>query len=324
MVEQKQNLINHLLKQTKKGNVDNISRTIFYENFYTEHPEIRWALLAGMVSRNAGWNMTDLESKWFQQLVEKTERAVIFSTYERANWLIFADAYPQLVLYEYSKKRGKPYFHLLSEIGVSKFMEYEWRMFWEKRDEIRLCTAQIINEQYVIQKPVIENTFYQTKVFNTVGYFLEEHAHFSYVLFPTRRGELYGYYVRKFRDVSKRIWLGKKLAALLFNPTLFEQFIDFHKKVEPTGSRNDYARFLNWKTKNTSPMLRLTLPIFEHDHYLSEDWLIHAKGNLKHLFNPIECDIPNERTEWLRLKQLELYYSVKVKAWLSMKKTTSK
>lgn len=40
---------------------DNISRTVFYDQFYLKHKEIVWGYLASFVSRNAGWNMTDLE-----------------------------------------------------------------------------------------------------------------------------------------------------------------------------------------------------------------------------------------------------------------------
>ncbi|UOK59912.1 DUF2515 domain-containing protein [Bacillus sp. OVS6] len=31
------------------------------------NPEIRWAFLASMVSRNAGYCMTDLKGTWFQK-----------------------------------------------------------------------------------------------------------------------------------------------------------------------------------------------------------------------------------------------------------------
>ncbi|UOK59911.1 DUF2515 domain-containing protein [Bacillus sp. OVS6] len=57
----------------------------------------------------------------------------LFLTYEDANWLIFSDAYPQLMLYEISKQKGHPLFHLLDEFHVSPFMKREWQIFWRKK-----------------------------------------------------------------------------------------------------------------------------------------------------------------------------------------------
>lgn len=89
-----QNLIKKINTLTEKWNKDNISRTKAYEYYYSIHPEIKWAFLAGMVSRNAGWNMCDLEGKWMPKIVSPRFQHVLFITYERANWLIFHDAYP--------------------------------------------------------------------------------------------------------------------------------------------------------------------------------------------------------------------------------------
>jgi hypothetical protein len=313
-----QSIIKTIDNKTKKGNTDNISRTIFYESFYRRHPEIRWALLAGMVSRNAGWNMTDLESKWFQHLLNKTDRDILFSTYERANWAIFEDAYPQLLIYEWSKKIGQPLFHLLARLKVSSFMEQEWVRFWEKRDEIRLCTALIINEQHLIQKPVIEQPYYKNRVFSSLAFYLEEHAHFSYVLFPTRNGQLFGLYVRNFRDLNSRVWLGKQLAVILFHPDVHRLFLDFQQYTEHTGSRRDYQVYMSWRTRNTSPMLRLCYPIVDHHNEKKPDWYFSIKSkSVKALFLTVKEQDPIERTEWVRRKQLELYYAKKVKDWFS-------
>ncbi len=74
--------LNQIKSETRRANRDNISRTIMYEQFYFRHPEIKWSLLAGIVSRNAGWNMTDLESKWFQHSLKKSDRDLLFQTFE--------------------------------------------------------------------------------------------------------------------------------------------------------------------------------------------------------------------------------------------------
>ena len=88
-------LLNTIKRLTKKGNRDNISRTKAYEYFFRKYPEIKWALLAGLVSRNAGWNMCDLEGGLLSHLLTKRFRRQLFLTYEEANWRIFQDAYPQ-------------------------------------------------------------------------------------------------------------------------------------------------------------------------------------------------------------------------------------
>ncbi len=156
-----------IISETKMNNVDNISRTKAYLDFYIKHPEINWAFLASMVSRNGGWNMCDLEGKWFPKIIPQKVRNVLFMTYERANWLIFQDAFPQMLLYHYSTKIGRPLFHLLSFFHVSSFMEEEWYLFWNERNEKRLTTSLIINEQNVIQKPVIDHPVYRDKVFRS-------------------------------------------------------------------------------------------------------------------------------------------------------------
>src|SRR4051794_23121599 len=134
-------LVQFILNETNKYNRDNISRTDAYFRFYDQHREIHWSFLANMVSRNAGWNMCDLEGQWFPHLLKKEIRERLFITYERANWLIFQDAFPQLLLYQYSTKVKQPMFHLLKYFHVSAFMEVEWHYFWLHRDYWRLLVS---------------------------------------------------------------------------------------------------------------------------------------------------------------------------------------
>ncbi|GAA3327359.1 hypothetical protein GCM10020331_066980 [Ectobacillus funiculus] len=62
-------------------NRDNISRTHAYKEYYLRNCEIRWSFLASMVSRNAGWNMTDLEGKYYPKNTASagTEAFVFFN-----------------------------------------------------------------------------------------------------------------------------------------------------------------------------------------------------------------------------------------------------
>ncbi len=99
--------------KTIEKNVNNLTRTKAYLDFYLEHPDIHWALLAHMVSRNAGWNMTDLKGEWLPQLFSQREQKDYFQFLKRGNWLIFQDVYPQLLIFHYSLKQKKRFFTYL-------------------------------------------------------------------------------------------------------------------------------------------------------------------------------------------------------------------
>ncbi|MGO4888067.1 DUF2515 domain-containing protein [Anaerobacillus sp. MEB173] len=306
-----QHLLKMIKRKVEKGNLDNISRTVFYQQFYFKHQEIKWAFLASMVSRNAGWNMTDLEGELFQRSLPKQYRDILFYTYERANWLIFEDAYPQLLIYEESKKRQQPLFFLLKDFHVSAFMEKEWIYFWTHHDVWRLCYALIINEQHVIQKPVIEHPFYKKHVFHSLPFYFEDRFHFSTVLFPTVHGELYGFSVHHFTNVKSRIKLGKKLTWLLFFSPVAHQFICFAKRTEHTGSRCDYEQYLGSKRWRKTPFLRLTFPVIEHHRERSTDWY-NKWGNINKLFKPVKEQKKYRLTAWYFKKEQQLQAGVEI------------
>ncbi|MCP8968792.1 DUF2515 domain-containing protein [Ectobacillus ponti] len=293
-------------RQTEAGNADNITRTHAYQEYYRRQPEIRWAFLASMVSRNAGWNMTDLEGKYFPRILSDTVRKRLFLTYERANWFIFDDAYPQLLLYEYSKRENRPLFHLLAELRVSAFMEGEWERFWQKPDLNRLMTALIINEQNMIQKPVIEHPYFQKHVFHSLLFKFQELFHFSSVLFPTEGGRLYGLSVQGFEDISNRIDLGKRLAWLLFHPDYQESFQLFSDHTVHTGSRTDYEQYLAFHKNPDTPQLRDVFPMIPHQRSHVEDWWT-PEQPLQEWFSFTVPEEEPDITEHFLLKQKQLH-----------------
>lgn len=299
-------LITHIKQQTALANIDNISRTHTYQEYYLRNKEIRWSFLASMVSRNAGWNITDLGGKYYANVLSERMRKQLFLTYESANWLIFSDAYPQLLLYEYSKKMNRPLFHLSQFFNISIFMEKEWKDFWNKRDCIRLITALVINEQNKIQKPIIEHPYFQKYVFQTLLFKFQELFHFNAVIFPTTKGKLYGFSVYQFEELQKRIELGKKLAWLLFHPKYEVLFYDFSLRTFPTGSRVDYEQyFTNPKEKDT-PRLRDAFPVVLHQNSLEKDWF-HTKMNIEPLFLFQEPKEEIDITEWFLQKQHQIH-----------------
>lgn len=115
-------LIERIRAETAAANRNNVTRTEAYRIFVFPHSELHWALLAHMVSRNGGWNMTDLQGEWLPWLLNSEQRLAVFRFLEQANALIFQDAYPQLLLYERSRREGRSLFHLLPAFGVSSFM----------------------------------------------------------------------------------------------------------------------------------------------------------------------------------------------------------
>jgi hypothetical protein len=300
-------IVSHIVNTTKNKNYDNISRTKAYEDFYWNHPEIKWAYLASMVSRNAGWSMTDLQGKWLRKALGIEQRSLLFMTYERANWTIFHDAYPQLLLYEWSKRRNEPLFHLLKAFKVSRFMEQEWSRFWQENKVDRLMTALIINEQNVIQTPVMNNNNYKSHVFKTIPYKIQERFHFSTVVFPILSGKLFGFSVSNFDQLKKRIELGKRLAWLLFYSGLYEQFMTFSKTVPHTGSRYDYEQYFPDNRKRETPLLRTTYPMVSHSLDVKrKDWF-HGQ-NTEKWFKEKKVPKNYELTEWFKHKQDQLHF----------------
>lgn len=306
-------LLEIIALKTFSCNKDNISRTNAYYRFYSLHPDVRWSLLAHMVSRNAGWNMCDLEGQWVPRILGQEKRQQLFLTYERANWLIFQDAYPQLLLYHYSTKFGKPMFHLLKYFHVSLFMECEWNYYWKVRDCDRLTTSLIINEQNVIQLPVMEHPFYARKVFKTALFFLQDLLHFSYVLFPTVGGDLYGASVNGFWSVTKRIDLGKRLANILFHNELHPGFILFVKNTPHTGSRYDYEQFFTPKPARTTPFLRSEYPVVKHHRDDVHDWSLSKRFQRRWFSERIDHRHPIQLTEWYKEKQKQLHAVINLK-----------
>ena len=117
-----QQILKRIVAQTQLDNRNNVTRTHAYWACYRDFPELHWALLAHMVSRNGGWCMTDLRGELLPHLLNNQATGHLFSFLERANALIFQDAYPQLLLYAESKRRKLSLFHLLPHLQISAWM----------------------------------------------------------------------------------------------------------------------------------------------------------------------------------------------------------
>jgi hypothetical protein len=250
-------LIDDIKRKTKELNLNNVTRTKAYLDFYRIHPEIHWAFLAHMVSRNGGWNMTDLKGDLISRLLDKQAKHEFFSFLERGNWLIFQDAFPQLLLYEESFNRKYSLFHLLPLLGISIFMETIWNDFWKRGDKYTLTIALIINEQSYLEKNVMNSVYFKQKVFDTFEFKLQELLSFNQILFPNQRNDktfLLGQTVNQFDSLHERIMLGKRLYTILFsNKQILNETEKWVLTNLHTGSRKDYWPHLFNDVKEYAP-----------------------------------------------------------------------
>lgn len=260
-----QMLIERIMADTAEANRNNITRTEAYRNIYFHTPELHWALLAHLVSRNGGWNMTDLQGEWLPRLLTESQRRDVFLFLERANALIFQDAYPQLLLYQWSRNLDRSFFHLLPVFGVSRFMLPVWKLFWRERDSALLTTALIVNEQHYIEGRVVRNEYFESRVLNTLFFGLQSVMQLNGVFFPYGSGgkdgeegcgelQVAGLIMESFSDLDERIEFGKRLYAMLFGvPRVFEGARSFAAAVKHSGSRADYAPLLFKEVRDRPP-----------------------------------------------------------------------
>jgi hypothetical protein len=241
LTRQESELIRKIKLETELSNLNNVTRTSAYADFYWENNEIDWAFLAHMVSRNGGWNMTDLAGEFIPRLLNKQDRLAAFCVLERCNWLIFHDAYPQLLLYGESKRQGKNLFHLLPFFGVSSFMSVLWHDFWQRKDAKILTVGLIINEQNVIESRVIKNLSFQ----QGLQFHLQDLFNLNVVFFPYETKpndiQLAGVLNQDFVKLKARIKTGKRLYAILFEQKeIHRGVLKWAKGKRHTGSRNDF------------------------------------------------------------------------------------
>ncbi|SDF14070.1 Protein of unknown function [Fontibacillus panacisegetis] len=177
-------LVEEISLATSRAGISNITRTEAYLASYQAYPELHWAFLAHMVSRNAGWNMTDLRGSRVCDILDEETKRTMYRFIERSNALIFQDAYPQLLLYIKSRELGSSRFHLLSYFHVSRFMRPFWERFWIDRGSTLLTVGLIINEQNYIEKRVIRHPYYQKYVTDKAHFHISSITGLNQVVFP--------------------------------------------------------------------------------------------------------------------------------------------
>jgi hypothetical protein len=256
-------LIDYIKEYTKMLNKNNVTRTQAYLYFYLRHPEIHWALLGHLVSRNGGWNMTDLKGELISNLLSEKDQQAFFSFLERGNWLIFQDVYPQFLIYEESLKRNINLFYLLPYFNVSTFMETVWNYFLKTGDHYILAIALVINEQSYLEKRVIKNPVFKEGVLDTIEFKLQDFLSLNHILFPyyenikeKQQVVLIGQTLHHFSSLHERILLGKRLYSLLFHDKeRLSKIVRWAISQPHTGSRKDYWPYLYNDVRDSIPGL---------------------------------------------------------------------
>lgn len=295
--------ITSIRRITKKANQNNLTRTTAYWNIFKRHPELHWAYLAHIISRNGGWNMTDLQGTEMQNLLDSKQRNDIFQMLESANRLIFQDAFPQLLIYLYSKKAGKPLFHLLPAFQVSRFMAPFWYHFWRHGYSEWLTTALIINEQNYIQSRVVKQPYFQKHVLRRWFSLCQGPLQLNQLVIPYGSNPSYrltGLILETFPSLKERIEFGKAMYGLLFgDQEVLVGSIAFSRQTTHTASRFDYLTFGDQPTEHYR-----SLPLQDAwpEHWptakipsfpLHEDWFrnLHPLRHLKQIPRPKAKDM---------------------------------
>lgn len=322
-------IIRDIQVATASANQSNITRTQAYLQCYEAYPELHWALLAHMVSRNGGWNMSDLKGGLMADLTNNTLRDDIYRMLERCNALIFQDAYPQLLLYIHSKQHGCSYFHLLPQFHVSTFMNSFWNNFWIDRNGALLAVGLIINEQHYIESRVVQHSYFQKNIFQQSGYKLHHLAHVNQILFPLNNKPLttpdkletitdpglVGLVLENFGKIEERINLGKSLYGLLFGyKDVLEQVTSFATHTTYQGSRSEYWPQLFTINKETA----LNSPL-ESSELLEHEWLPPTQKIYSPVLNDVWFDMPYDpipQYDWLKNKNVTQYISKPLRPFL--------
>lgn len=315
-------LVEAIRLRSLQENRNNITRTAAYLAYFLRRPEVHWAFLAHMVSRNGGWNMTDLQGESLPKLLGRAAREKLFAALETANAAIFGDAYPQLLLYEESVRCGKPLFFLLPCFRVSAFMQAVWEIFWEERSSELLTMGLIVNEQHVAERQVVAHGRVQRETLGSLAFHVQAALQLNQVILPfaSETGEirLAGGAMENFNNVKERIEFGKTLYAALWGiPEVSRGAMSFAQSTPHTASRSDYwpeqftaegnAALPGAPRRLYSPHLEDAWPDFPLPEQPPQDWFRNAKEACRYLTDvkpPFPYEMSGKHLYWLKTIQL--------------------
>lgn len=234
--------------------LNNPKRTDYYFAFWKKHPEVSWALLANLVSRNTGWFMSDIIrasslAPYGMKIpgFPPAHYQAFFAFLETGNFLIFRDVFPQLEAYAWAKRypqQSEEFFNLLGEepeFDVDPFMVQHWKEFfskaqlnnwfpnwWQEPDVQRQAFAQIANEQNQLHDRLINDEhhrylgFFMSSVVSQIFLALTSLG-MAKLCFPvaksstdTKANYLLVYTLNDFKPYENRVNVGRDLYVGLF------------------------------------------------------------------------------------------------------------
>ncbi|HEY8042437.1 MAG TPA: DUF2515 family protein [Polyangiaceae bacterium] len=161
--------LERLLAELDARNGDNVSRTESYLELYAhtrQHPpELPWLLMAHLVSRNGGMMMTDvaLALERGEGLFTRGAQEEMFLMLERANFLIFHDAWHHVLMHLLGRARE------LAPPRTPRFACEAWARHEREPDERQLVRDLVTNEQNLIERRVVRHPRF-TRAMAVVGF----------------------------------------------------------------------------------------------------------------------------------------------------------
>jgi len=144
------------LDELDERNRDNVARTAAYLELYAwtraHGRELPWVLMAHLVSRNAGYLMSDLARMSDRPDTDASvadATRTLFLLLERANWLIFHDAWHHVLSFLLGRALESP--------RVPRYMIDAWARHAAAPDERRLVLDLVHNEQNLIERRAVHH-----------------------------------------------------------------------------------------------------------------------------------------------------------------------
>lgn len=235
-----------LLAELPARNRDNVARTESYLELYgytVDHPpDLPWLLMAHLVSRSAGYLMTAAAEALEAPRWPVPREAVLeyFYFLERANFLIFQDAWHHVLL------------HLLGRVEqmrpgrVPAFMQQAWRRYQAATCDAAAATPQVerglvldlvTNEQNYIERRVVHNPRYARAL--ELVTLAEQGGQEGAVYLPGSAARIR---VGGFADLRRRIEAGRRIFDdVLVHRVERRRLFEWAQEHPHTGSRADHG-----------------------------------------------------------------------------------
>lgn len=236
----------HLPTELDARNVDNVARTASYLELYAlareRGRELPWLLMAHVVSRNAGYLMTDLAVTLSGSGTMFTPEALteLFLFLERANYLIFFDAWHHVLQHLLGRAEA-------ADPRTPRFMREAWSRHEERararhgdRDDERALVLDLVtNEQNLIENRVVHHPRFE-RARAMIG-FLEAVGREAPIVLPPCGAKLPAIKVGGFARKERRIDAGRRIFDELLGDRARREEIFAWAMAHPhTGARSVY------------------------------------------------------------------------------------